>query len=73
MGLYYNSGSFVKTLSNVESESNLYPGKEFLIVLMFQLCENLESENIAKTFRTTKQHDKDALVIEGEKRQEFEK
>ena len=40
---------------------------------MFQLCENLESENIAKTFRTTKQHDKDALVIEGEKRQEFEK
>ena len=32
---------------------------------MLQLCENLESENIAKTFRTTKQHDKDALVIAG--------
>jgi len=42
-------------------------GEEELIdKLMFvQLCDSLESENVAKTFKTSRQHDKNAQVIAG--------
>ena len=34
---------------------------------MFQLCQSLTEGDVAKTFKTSKQHDKDAEKIEGEK------
>jgi len=38
----------------------------FLVVLiMSKLCDSLESENVAKTFKTVRQHDKNAQVIAG--------
>merc|ERR1719320_386214 len=33
--------------------------------VFYQLCQSLQSEDVAKTFRTSKQHDRNAEKIEG--------
>jgi len=35
-------------------------------MMFIQLCDTLESENVAKTFKTSRQHDKNAQVIAGQ-------
>jgi len=35
-------------------------------MMFLQLCDNLEGENVAKTFKTSRQHDKNAQVIAGQ-------
>jgi len=35
-------------------------------MMFVQLCDTLESENVAKTFKTSRQHDKNAQVIAGQ-------
>ena len=35
------------------------------MIIIFQLCRNLTEKDVAKTFKTSKQHDKNAEKIEG--------